>query len=358
MYRSSLKYVLCLVLLIVFMTGCASGAKQENASPASTAPTASEPASTPAEASTSVPTTTPTSTPTPVPEALAEYVLLAPKSAPILPALVMRENAPEWKNLKIETWDTLDQVLVHLQKNTAQFFAVPINMAAQLASKGLPLQLIHVSTWGTLYLVSTDPGVLSFSDLQGEKLFIAQKGGPPEVLTKHFLKLDNLEGKIDLAYAAPPEIAQLLASGQIKHAVLPEPVLSGVRMKLGDKLHEVISYQQLWMDTYHQELPQVGVVVNREWAKANPQVVEAFQQAYSAAAASVLASPDEAAALAEPVTGLKAPILKSSLSKLNLEVVPALEARSAIERYYGVLLESHPEAIGGKLPDDSFYYQP
>ncbi|MGG1658345.1 hypothetical protein [Brevibacillus sp. NRS-1366] len=91
---------------------------------------------------------------------------------------------------------------------------------------------------------------------------------------------------------------QQLAAGTIKHAVLPEPVLSGLRVKLNGKVNEDIDYQKTWRDTFGEDLPQTGMFVNREWAKAHPKEVAVFQNNYRLALQQTIGNPQEAVKLA------------------------------------------------------------
>ena len=75
-----------------------------------------------------------------------------------------------------------------------------------------------------------------------------------------------------------------------------------------------------------------------EWTVANPRLA------------------GEAAERAE--LGLKAPLAAAAIPNSAYVFVGAREARPALEALYSVFLAFAPASIGGKLPDDSFYYRP
>ncbi len=56
-------------------------------------------------------------------------------------------------------------------------------------------------------------------------------------------------------------------------------------------------------------------------------------------------------------TGLNSKIVEMAITRSNIMYKNAEESREALELYYKVLFESSPEIIGGKMPDDDFYYQ-
>lgn len=284
------------------------------------------------------------------------YTVLTPKNAPAFAAVMMEKYKLQGLNVKVETWTSIEELLPRLQKKEVDFAAVPLNVGAKLAKKQLPLQLIHVNTWGTIYMVSTDPAIKSLKDLEGETLYIAHQSGSPDILTKYFLEKEGLTGKVTISYTTPPELTKLLMVGKAKHAVLPEPFLSVVRGKLGDGLHEVINYGTEWQGVSGNELPQAGFVVNAEWAKQNPEVVAKFNKAYEEAIKLVAEKPDEAAQLAAEKLGMDAASIKNSFAKIKLELVPASEARPVVDDYLDKLNKLQPESVGGTLPADSFYY--
>lgn len=286
-----------------------------------------------------------------------EFVFLTPKSAPAFPALLMEEDGVDGFTLDIRTWDTLEQLLASLQKNEAHFTAVPLNVGAKLA-KQMPLQLINVNTWGTVFLVSTDAEVKNLADLANETIYVSHKSGPPDVLFRFFLANEGLLDKVTLQYATPPEIAQLLIAGKAKHAVVSEPALSAARMQLQGKLHEVIDFQGKWQADFNQDLPQAGIVVNANWAKENPEAVKTFLTAYEAAALEVTNNPDRIAPIVAKAFEMKEPVVKSSLNNMIIKAVNADEARVAVERYFETIMELQPDIIGESLPNEGFYYKP
>jgi NitT/TauT family transport system substrate-binding protein len=283
--------------------------------------------------------------------------LLSPKAPPLFPALVMESKVhPNWK-FKVETWETIEQLLVRVQSGDTPFLAAPLNIGANIAQKGLPLQLLNVNTWGSMYLVTVSEA-RSLSDLVGETVYIPGQSGPPDILTRYLVNDAGLKEKITLQYSTIPEMVQMLAGGKIKHAVLPEPILSGLRMNMGDKLKEVIDFQQVWQQKFAEGLPQTGVFVNSKWAEGHKAEVEQFQQAYKAALNEVVQNPKAAASVATATFGIPVPVIETSLSKMTLQFMDAREAKPLVERYFNILLKADPNSIGGSLPNEQFYYKP
>ena len=69
-------------------------------------------------------------------------------------------------------------------------------------------------------------------------------------------------------------------------------------------------------------------------------------------------NPKDAAALVEKHTlGLKAAIAEKAIPNCAFSYVPAKQARPLIEELLKVFLNYAPESVGGKLPDDKFYFE-
>ncbi|MBU7317447.1 hypothetical protein [Paenibacillus oleatilyticus] len=128
----------------------------------------------------------------------------------------------------------------------------------------------------------------------------------------------GLEGKVKLAYGTVPDIMQQLAGGTIKHAVLPEPVLSGLRMKLGGRLNGVVDYQKTWRDTYGEDLPQAGIFVHSGWAKTHPEEIVRFQSLYQEAMQKTVKQPEEGMKLKAGAFGLTEAALLQAMPHIGL----------------------------------------
>ena len=54
----------------------------------------------------------------------------------------------------------------------------------------------------------------------------------------------------------------------------------------------------------------------------------------------------------------KAPIAKKALPYCNITCLTGEEMKTALSGYLQVLFDQDPKSVGGKLPEDSFYYIP
>jgi len=276
----------------------------------------------------------------------------APKSPAIFPSILLAEQQ---KDIELITWETADTLLAQIQKKQAQFIALPLNMGANLYAKGMPLQLIQVNTFGSMFLVSTDDKVQKLEDLAHQTIFVPSQGGPPDILTNYLIAQNNIPG-VKLSFVNLSEIGQQLASGAIQHVVIPEPLLSIVQANLQTDLHIAINFEEVWQKQFSKQLPQTGIFVNKAWASSNQHAIKQFQALSEQAITDLYQQPDVSLPLLSDFFKSNEKIMESALTNSSLHFQTAQQARNETEAYFKILLEIAPDSIGGALPNEDFYY--
>ncbi|MGY4793550.1 ABC transporter substrate-binding protein [Lysinibacillus fusiformis] len=276
----------------------------------------------------------------------------APKSPAIFPSILLAEQQ---KDIELITWETADTLLAQIQKKQAQFIALPLNMGANLYAKGMPLQLIQVNTFGSMFLVSTDDKVQKLEDLAHQTIFVPSQGGPPDILTNYLIAQNNIPG-VKLSFVNLTEIGQQLASGAIQHVVIPEPLLSIVQANLQTDLHIAINFEEVWQKQFSKQLPQTGIFVNKAWASSNQHAIKQFQALSEQAITDLYQQSDVSLPLLSDFFKSNEKIMKRALTNSSLHFQTAQQARNETEAYFKILLEIAPDSIGGALPNEDFYY--
>ena len=101
-----------------------------------------------------------------------------------------------------------------------------------------------------------------------------------------------------------------------------------------------------------------ALVVRKEFAAKYPKTVRAFLKEAEKAVLWTEQNPKDAAALVEKHTlGLKAVIAENAIPNCAFSYVPSKEARPLIEELLKVFLNYAPESVGGRLPDNPFYFE-
>lgn len=320
-------------------------------------------------ATTTTVTTAPTTSTAPAAKVEKLTLLVPPGPMAVPAAYLAAENKLDAvaDSVEVITWENTEQLRALVAGNQADFVTMPSNNAAVFYNKGLGIQLLDIGVWNITYLISTQEGVASFADVKGQSITVSFQGSVPDLM---FQTLTTKEGlgpaaDFDLRYAADPtQAAQLLLSGQVQNAVLSEALATSVLLQSEDKginLYRSFSFDGRWEIVFGAEAARTPIAGTAATARVldKPEVIAEYREQYAAAVEWMLANPEEAGKLVEeklPQLGLKAAILTASLKNITWEYVEAEDARPDIEAFFGTLGELSLDVIGGKQPDDGFYY--
>ncbi len=239
---------------------------------------------------------------------------------------------------------------------------VPSNLAIKLYNKGIDYKYAATGVWGILYIVGTED-VASWQDLKGKTITMIGRGLTPDIVTRHLLKANGLEPDVDVMFDyvdGAANLAPLFISGKSTLSIMPEPMLSKVMTKKPEG-KVLFDLQQEWKtatgtsDSY----PQAGMLIKGELIDNQPAAAAALLDLYAESIAWVNANPADAGAYGEELQiGLAAKLIEKAVPRMNLTFKNGPDSRAALEAYYQVLFDVSAKAIGGKMPDDAFYYAP
>jgi len=274
------------------------------------------------------------------------------------------EDTPDLgENVSIEfqVLPTPQEMVARVAGGEIDFAVFPSNMAAKLYSEGPGYKLGAITGMGVLSLVSRDPSIVSWSDLKGKTVNSVGKGATPDYLFTYLMQENGLDPakdvQVDFSITNGAQLAQLIIGGKKDSAVLPEPFVTLVTKKAPD-VKPVLDFQEAWKELRGSEnsYPITVVVVKPELAEKRPEVVRAFLDAYAQSINWVNSHPEEAAPLIEKYGIMPAAIARPAIANCNLKFIPPAEARTIMEEYLRVLLEYNPASVGGRLPDEQFYF--
>lgn len=271
---------------------------------------------------------------------------------------------------KIEfiNWTNPDQMRAMTLNGEVDFMATPTNVAANLYNKGADIRLLNVSVWGVLWMVSREENLQTLADFKGKEIVVPFRGDMPDIVFQQLAKAAGLdvEKDFDIQYVATPlDAMQMLIMRRADHVLLAEPAVSMALRKtqsfpvsmVAPDLFRSVDLQQEWGRLFKRakQMPQAGMaVINKDLDAA---VIKRFQEEYAKATQWCLDNPEAAGKLvAERISLLTPEAVTDSLQTTQLRSVPAKEARAELEYFFGMLQDSTPALIGGKLPDDGFYY--
>ena len=244
--------------------------------------------------------------------------------------------------------------------NEVQIAAVPTNLAAVLYNKTEgKVQFLAQNTLGVLYVVGKGD-ISSLEQLEGKKVAISGKGSVPEYAMNYILSQKGLTDKVSLDYLPDhASVAQALIAGDIDAAILPQPFVTHVGMKDSD-LKILIDINKEWETASNNSsvLSMGCLIINKEFAEKNADFVTEFLKAYEQSVNFVNSNPAEAAVLVEKNEIIKnAALVEKAIPYCNIVYKNAQDAKNEINAFLKVLFDSDNKSVGGKLPDESFYYK-
>lgn len=293
--------------------------------------------------------------------AVEQIYVGAPKAPPVLPVLRMMQTNALGKDYKIDVkvWNSPEILIGMVQGKEADFFAFPVTVVAKLHNKRLNVKLMNVNTWGVASLISKDPTVKTWKDLKGKTLYIGLKTSPPDVYTHYFLEKEGLKEKRDynVVYSNKAEHVNLVISGKADNAVIIEPDTTAVLTK-NPNFKIIINFEEEWQKYKGDKssIPTAGFGVLGEVSEKDPELVKKFNEEYAKALEWVIANPEEAGKLAKEKLGMDAEVVKKSIPKMGLKFVPAKDAKKTLDEYYKIMIDYDPKSVGGKVPNESLYF--
>lgn len=257
-----------------------------------------------------------------------------------------------------------DEVSPAIAQGTADIAAVPANLASVLYQKtNGGVQVLTINTLGVLYLVENGDQVQSVSDLKGKTIYASGKGATPEYALNYILKENGLTPGEDVQIEWKSEHAECvaaLAEHEDAAALLPQPFVTTAQSK-NDSLRVALDLTEEWdkiqKDNGGNSSLVTGVtVVRTEFAQEHPEIVEDFMERYQESVSYVNEHIEEAAKLIGDYDIVPEEIAKKALPECNIVYIDGAEMKEKLSGYLEVLEQENPQAVGGALPADEFYY--
>lgn len=257
-----------------------------------------------------------------------------------------------------------DQLVGAIVKGDYDIAVLPTNLAATLYNKTEgKIKLATINTLGVLYLVEAGDSIKTVADLAGRTIYSTGKGSTPEFVLNYILEKNGLKVGTDVQVeykSEHTELAALMAAGQAEIALLPQPFVT-TAIAQNDKLRVALDMTKEWNTATKgkSELTMSGVVIQQKLIDENPDAVKAFLVEY-ANSTLYTTDPLNLDAVAELAVKRElipsAAVAKKAIPQCNIVFMSGDEMRQAASGFLQVLFDANPQSVGGKLPDEGFYY--
>lgn len=274
------------------------------------------------------------------------------------------QNAVTDESYSFQIVASPDEVTPQIAKGEVDIAAVPGNLASVLFNNmGGDVQVLTINTLGVLYIVENGDTVHSAADLKGKTIYASGKGSTPEYALNYILEQNGLTPGTDVTIewkSEHSECVAAIAADPSGIAMLPQPFVTTAQTK-NTSLRVALDLTQEWErvqeDKGGQSTLITGVtIVRTAFAQEHPEAVSHFLKHYQESVDYVNANTNEAAVLVGNYDIVTAEVAQKALPECNIVYIAGEEMKEKLSGYLAVLYEENPEAVGGALPDNEFYY--
>jgi NitT/TauT family transport system substrate-binding protein len=244
--------------------------------------------------------------------------------------------------------------------NEVQIAALPTNVAAKLYNKGSGYRIAAITGYGVLYLLQQNSDIKTWDDLKNKKINVISKGSTPDIALRYLLEKNGLNplSDVTLDYTLEQvELSQLMIAGKADIAILPEPFVTMITKK-NPNVTIAFDIEEQWKKAGNGDpMPMSCVVVSADFADKHREIVEEFLKQYQLSTIWATGNIEAASLLVEEFKiGMDAAVAKEAIPRCNIRFTTLDDSREIIKNYINIILGFSPEDVGGKMPDENFYY--
>lgn len=224
------------------------------------------------------------------------------------------------------------------------------------------VEVIDISNLGLLYILTTDDSVKSMDDLKGRTVYSIGEGGPPEYTFGYLLDQEGLSDDVNFSFRSTPfEVLNLLQDEENSIALLPQPFVEVAKLLVPD-LKVPIDITEEW-DNLKLESGAESVttitIVRKKFLEEHEQAVVEYLNLLKKSVAYSLSHVDEAAEWTDTYeTFLNPEVAADAIPYVNMCALTGQEMKEKLEGFLKIMYDYNPDAVGGSMPDDDFYYIP
>lgn len=287
----------------------------------------------------------------------ADNIRLSVSASPSsLPAFYVQDNVDSIE-LDVSIHRSRNIVISRLMQGEVDAALLSTNEAAKLYNRDVAVQLLGIHNWGLFYLLSSNPELENWDDLRGEEIYVPDKGGPLDIVFQELSAKNNIDFKTDFSVERGKmrEIAQLMINNMAETAVIREPFVSQTLLNNPDS-RIIFDLQQEWEKEYDFRIAQSALVVRREFANNNKDLISKLEAEYIEAVKKLASNHELASELGQKHLEVSPEVTLKAYPSLNLDYQNISEVKDEVIAYFEVLKAHNEQTIGGRLPDEEFYF--
>ena len=246
---------------------------------------------------------------------------------------------------------------------------LPTNEAAKYYnSENADMQVLAINCLNSLCLLTNDAvQISSIQDLNGKTIYTC-KNGTPRIILQKLLEAYGIsanisyvigEGDTAITINTPQDIPPVIVGNKADIVLAPEPIVSNALSKPVAKHKVTLDLGALWNEKFESPIAMGCIVVSKNFAKEHPGAIKAFLEDYKASIEFIANESNldlSATYVVDAGIMAEAKVAKSAIKNLGTAIsyIDGGEMKTILTDVYNIF---GLPVIGGKLPDDSFYYE-
>lgn len=274
---------------------------------------------------------------------------------------LMQDNQGEDAPYQFDLYTSGDEIVPLLAQGEVDIALIPTNLAATLYQRTEGgVQVLDVNAGNVLYVVSHEDSLTDLSGLVGKTVYMTGKGTSPDWTLQYLMQKSGIsEDELTIEFKSEAaEVVSALAQDSKAAGILPQPFAT-VAMMQDQELALNFPLENAWKE-YSPDGSGIATgvtVVRTEFAEVHPAAVAQFVLDHQQSVAAAQEDPAQAGQLIEENGIVNASVAQQVIEYFNpMVAVSGEQMQTWVAGYLEMLYEVAPDAVGGQLPDEGFYY--
>lgn len=258
--------------------------------------------------------------------------------------------------------------LADLKAGNIDIACVSTEAAAKAFNEGADIRVLAINCLNSICLLTNDNvNIESIYDLEGKTVYTNMQG-TPKLIFKALLDAYGVKATISHTIGegadantlnSPDQLAPLIVKNQADIILAPVHIAFNAMAKPSAKHKIALDIDALWSEKFDTPIAMGCIVARADFVKNSPELVESFLDEYKASV-EFMENPENNLTAANYVTSstILPDLEPAKGALLNLEegikYIDGEQMKNILQNIYNVY---GLNTIGGKLPDDAFYYE-
>lgn len=257
----------------------------------------------------------------------------------------------EYNNINIDIINSPQNILSYIVKMEADVAVIPANMAAIIFNKQLKYKAAAVISETKFFIVSANKNIQTINDIKNQTIYCGAKLATPDIMLQYLISKEKIKN-VNINYSFNnPDLSKAIVSGNADIAILPEPFLSSAMLENKD-IHIVAEISK-----YIENYPAAILIAKEDFINHNKKLLNEILNEYKKSTEYIVNNRNNIDKLLQNTSILvNAEVINYGLNRMGLVFYNAEKMKFELKNYYNFIYNFNKNLIGGKIPDDSFYY--